>query len=148
MVLTVCDPPLLPNGLCNNGSHSSPAGLSGRGRLLCLCRQTRRTCVCLHMRRCRVLPRPAALRSSACVWPVCTRRPRCRQREELHVAELILYDMVVAPRWAALSSAAMHVGHCRPPTSGRDGEKKEKTALTEGRPSDVNRRVVLCYYSS
>lgn len=37
---------------------------------------TCRACVCLHMRRCRVLPHPPVLRSSACVWPVCTWRPR------------------------------------------------------------------------
>lgn len=49
MALTVCDPLLLLNGLCNNRSHSSPAGLCSHGQLLYLCGQTCCVRVCLHM---------------------------------------------------------------------------------------------------
>ena len=132
MVLTVCDPLLLLNGRCNNRSHSSPAGPCSRSQLLYMCGHMRGVCICVSgLWAC-------LLCALVCVWPGCALWPLCHQRNlsELHVGELIPDDTVMAPCWAAPSSAAILVGLYRPPTLRIDGGKDK---LQDKHPSGARK---------
>lgn len=147
VVLTVCDALLLLNGRGNNRSHSSPARLCSHSQLLYLWRQMRGVPVCLYMhvkfvsfRECFGSSASAcSVHACLCVAWLCAMPSLSAEelvRAWLYMGELTLDDTVMAPCWAAPSSASK-VGLYWPPT-WRIDEGKDK--LQEKQPSGGRKR--------
>lgn len=145
VVQTVCDPLLLLNGLCNNRSHSSPAGLCSHGQLLYLCGQTCCVRVCLH-----VHVKFVQKRRVFCV---------CPQRARLSVCGLALHcDHSVTrgasrgwthPLWHRYGSTLGNpfiCCHTRWPPSTTHIEKRWGKKTNYRQPSGANTGMLFYYY--